>query len=248
MARERDQARQATEALAEIESVFDRAAHWTAQNPGPVLAALAAILLTAAGLGTARYLGQRSSEAASEAVAEIQQSYFEAMGAPPGSVDVVEPANPETARTVRLEHAERFLEAAEAHEGTADAVTAQLEAAGLLEAVGEDERALEVWRESSRSAPKGSVLRALALERYAVALERKGAFEEAAVAHEEAGGIEAFPGRWLALANAARTWAEAGQPARALALFDRLEEEAPGDAVPSHVAARMRTLRAAQGR
>jgi tetratricopeptide (TPR) repeat protein len=244
----RADSRQATETLHEIESVFDRASAWMAANPVPVLAVLGGVLLIAAVVGVTRYLGQRSAHEGSAAVAAVQTSYLEAMGAQPGAIDVPEPANPETARSVRLEHAERFLEVAADHEGTAAAVEARVEAADLLEQVGEEERAREVWREAVREAPAGTVLRGLALQRYAAALERAGSLEEAATAFDEAGDIQAFPGRWLALAQAARLWSEAGRPQDAVAIADRLHEEAPPGTIPPHLQARLQTLRAAAGR
>ena len=247
MARKPD-SRQATETLHEIESAFDRGARWVGENPVPVLAALGAVLVVAAGIGLFDYLADREAREASAAVAAVEQSYLDAMGVQPGSLEAVEPANPETARAIRSEHVERFLEVAEAHEGTVAAVAARMEAADLLEDLGEHERAREVWLEATRLAPAGTPLRGLALERYAASLERQGAFAEAAEAHAEAGGIEAFPGRWIAMANAARAWLEADREPEALALADRLQEEAPDDAVPPHVQARLRSLQAARDR
>lgn len=244
MARRPD-SRQATETLHEIDSAFDRAAHWVGENPIPVLLVLGALLAVAAGIGGARYLSRASAQEASAAFAVVQQSYLEAMGAQPGSLEVVEPANPEAARTVRLDHIERFLQVASEHEGTTGAVEARLEAADLLERVGEPARALEVWRAAAEGAPGGSALRGLALTRYAAALEREGSLEPAAEAYGEAGAIQDFPGRWLALGQAARVWLEAGRPQDARALADRLAEEAPEGALPAHLDARLETLRAA---
>lgn len=247
MARKPD-TRQATETLHEIESVFDRGAQWVAENPVPVLAVLGALLVLAAGVGGLRYMARHEAHEASAAVAEVEQSYLDAMGVQPGSLEPIEPANPETARAIRTEHVERFLEVAKAHEGTTAAVTARMEAADLLEELGEDERARELWREAAQEAPGGSALRGLALERHAAALERQGALEEAAAAHAEAAEIEAFPGRWIAMAHAARTWLDAGHTQEARALADRLREEAPEDAVPTHIQARLRSLQASRAR
>lgn len=245
MARRAD-SRRATETLQEIESVFDRVARWVGEHPVEVLAALGAVLVTAAAIGGWQVMEQRAERSASAAVAEIEQSYLEAMGAPPGSLQVPEPANPETAQAVRREHAARFLEVAEEHAGTAAAVSARLEAGDLLEEAGDEAQALEIWQAAVRDAPAGSALRGLALTRYGAALEGRQDMEAAAQAYEQAGAIRAYPARWLALAQAARLWGELGQTGQALDLHVRLREEAPAGSIPAHIQAQLRTLEARQ--
>ncbi len=61
-----------------------------------------------------------------------------------------------------------------------------------------------------------------------------------------AAGIADFPIRNLALAEAARCYAEAGNDAKALALFDRLQSAAPDFQAAPHIMARMSELRAQQ--
>ena len=95
---QRSDSRQATETLQEIESVFDRLARWVASNPRQVLGLLVAILLVAASLSLWDWARDRRETRASAAVARVQVAYLSAMGAPPGSFEVVEPANPETGR------------------------------------------------------------------------------------------------------------------------------------------------------
>ena len=95
---QRSDSRQATETLQEIESVFDRLARWAAANPRQVLGLLGAILLVTAALSLWSWARERSETRASAAVAQVQTEYLSAMGAAPGSYEVVEPANPETAR------------------------------------------------------------------------------------------------------------------------------------------------------
>jgi tetratricopeptide (TPR) repeat protein len=170
------------------------------------------------------------------------------MGAAPGSFEVVEPANPETGRQVRREFVVQFLEVADEHAGAASAVTARIEAAALQDQAGDHEAALESWRRAADEAKDGSALEGLALVRLARALESRSRWEEAGAAHEEAGGIEELPIRFQALGDAARCYAEAGAAGRALAIFERIETEAPETALPTHTRARLLELRAASRR
>jgi thioredoxin-like negative regulator of GroEL len=63
-----------------------------------------------------------------------------------------------------------------------------------------------------------------------------------------AGEIEEMPTRYQALGDAARCFAEAGDVKRALAIFERIETEAPDAALPAHTKARLLELRAASRR
>jgi len=242
MARGADQ--RGVEAFEEIESLVERIARWVAQNPGPVLGFVAAVLLVTAGIGATRWWTERREARASEAVAEVRESFLRAMGAPPGAVTFSEPANPETARKAREEHAARFAEAASAHEGTAAAVEAWLEAGNLREALGDRAAALEAWQRGVDQADAGSALRGLALARLARGREAAGDAAGAAAAFEEAAAIEAFPLRHHALADAARTRLQAGERERAVAHAQRLATEAPELRLPEHLKALLAELRA----
>lgn len=244
----RSDSRQATETLQEIESVFDRLARWVGENPLQVLGLLGAILAVAASLSIWNWAQDRRENGASAAVARVQAAYLSAMGAPPGSFEVVEPANPETAREVRREFVVQFIEVADEHAGTASAVLAWMEAAGLQDQAGDPEAALESWRRAADQARDGSALEGLALVRLARALESLSRWEEAGITHEKAGGIEEMPTRFQALGDAARCFAEAGDVKRALAIFERIETEAPDAALPPHTKARLLELRAASRR
>ena len=79
----RSDSRQATEALQEIESVFDRLARWVGENPLQVLGVLGAILVLAASLSIWDWAQDRREMGASAAVARVQAAYLSAMGAPP---------------------------------------------------------------------------------------------------------------------------------------------------------------------
>jgi tetratricopeptide (TPR) repeat protein len=245
---QRSDSRQATKALEEIESVFDRIARWVAEHPRQVLALLGAILVLAAMFSLWNWGRDRRETSASAAVSRVQNAYLSAMGAPPGSFEVVEPANPETGRQVRRKFVVQFLEVAEEHAGTASAVAARMEAAALQDQAGDHEAALESWRRAANEAKHQSALQGLALVRLARALESRSHWEEAGAAHEEAGAIEKMPTRYQALGDAARCFAEAGEVERALAIFERIEAEAPDVALPVHTRVRLLELRAASRR
>jgi tetratricopeptide (TPR) repeat protein len=245
LARSKPDTRQATEALHEIESVFDRLATWVTSNPRAVLGVLGAILAVAAVANVWVLQQHRRAERASAAMAEVESDYLRAMGAAPGALEVSEPANPETALRVRTEFSERFLATAEEHAGTASAVAALLQAAQLQAELGRPEDAAATWRRAADEAPGGSALRGLALTRLARGLEAAGRWPEAAAAYAEAGAIAKLPTRRLALADAARAYAQAGETERALELFDRAEA-LDGPELPLHVKIRLEELRAAR--
>jgi tetratricopeptide (TPR) repeat protein len=245
---QRSDSRQATETLQEIESVFDRLARWVAESPRQVLGLLGTILVVAASVGIWDWARDRGELRASAAVARVQSAYLSAMGAPPGSFEVVEPANPETGRQVRREFVVQFTEVADEHAGTASAVVARMEAAALQDQAGDQEAALESWQRAADEAKGEGALEGLALERLARALESRSRWEEAASAHQRAGEIEEMPTRYQALGDAARCFAEAGDVQRALEIFERIESEAPEAALPAHTKARLLELRSASGR
>jgi predicted negative regulator of RcsB-dependent stress response len=233
---------QATETLHEIESIFDRLAHWTAHNPVPVLAGLAAILLSAAAFGGYQAWRASQESAASAEVAAIEAEYQSAMGAKPGELEIPEPANAEAATATRREYATRLGEAADRLGGTRAAVAARLRAGQLHAEAGDSGAALDAWRAAVEAAPRGSALVALARMRLAAGLESAGDAAAAAEAYLAAGGVADFPGRVLALGDAARCFADSGQTARALEVFGGLSPEEVEE-LPAYVAARLGELR-----
>ena len=201
MANPRKQSKQATETLQEIDSAFDRAAQWAIENQAVVLSVLGVVLVVAGLVGLLQWQGARSARAASTAVADIQAAYYAAMGAEPGTGQIVEPANPETGRRVRTETIDKLLKAADEHDGTAAAISALLSAAELQFETEDAEAGLATLRRAADAAPGGSALRGLALSKLGRALEVRGEWAEAAAAHEKAADIEDLPTRALALAS-----------------------------------------------
>jgi hypothetical protein len=231
----------ATETLHEIESIFDRIAGWVAHNPVGVLSTLAVILIAAAATGGYRaWRADREAKASAE-VAAIEAEYLRAMGASPGQIDVPEPANAEAAAETRREYATRLAEAADRLDGSRAGVMARLRAGQLRAELGERDAALADWRAAADDAPDGSALEALARTRLAAGLESAGDAAGAAEAYWAAGRVPEFPGRVLALGDAARAFADAGQTERALEIYRGLTAEEV-EQLPVHVAARLREL------
>jgi tetratricopeptide (TPR) repeat protein len=112
-------------------------------------------------------------------------------------------------------------------------------------AKGDREASLQIWRAAVADTPDDSSLRAILLERIAQAQEEAGQWAEAAQTHEQAGQISGFPLRYWSLADAARCYATAGEPQRALALFQRVETEASELRLPVDMRLQLRELRAA---
>lgn len=230
-------------ALEEIEDSADRLAEWIREHAVWVIGAI--VLCIAVGGGVS-LLGSRRSASEDEAalaLARAQEDYRVAMGAPAGSFDVPELANPEAASSIRKDYAARFREIAAEHEGTVGGVLARLEAASLLEAQGEPEAARTEIEAALAEASEGSRLRGVVLQRLAVAQEQTGDPAAAAASYEAAGSIEAYPLRAWALVDAARCYAASGDDARALALLERVERDWPEFAMPDYQRALLRELR-----
>lgn len=228
--------------LTEIDSYVDRGADWVADHPAIVLTVAGAILLGAAAVGGYANWRASTEDEASAALAVVRAEYLEAMGAAPGAVEVPELANPETAAAVRSEFLERFREVAEETAGTSTAALAWVEVGSLHEADGDAAAAIETWRSALAKLPRSSPLRGLVLQRIAHVQEDQGQLHEAAETYLEAAELPQFPLRYRTMADAARTFAAAGDAGRAVELYQRLQSEAPDLSLPPYLAARLREL------
>jgi len=156
VARRQSDSRQATETLEEIESVFSRMADWVSEHPRRFLLGLFAVLAAAALAGWVQSARAQRSAAAATDIGAIQAAFLAQMGANPGNPTFVEPANAESAREIRRDHAAQLLEAATRHEGSAAAAAARLEAGALLAEAGDAEAALPVFRWNAERFPRSA--------------------------------------------------------------------------------------------
>jgi tetratricopeptide (TPR) repeat protein len=232
------------DALEELNSRVDQLAHWVVEHRVAFMGTLAAILVAAGSYGIYEGVSNRRELAGATALARLEADYRQAMGSEPDAAIVEEPANAELAERTRREFGESFRELAREHPGTSAAVMAQLEAGNRSAELGDVEAALEAFRAASDEAASGSALQGLVLMRLGRAFEQDGRFDAAAEAYERAGAIEAFPLRYHALGNAARNYADADDAGRAVALYRRIELEAPDVVLPDHVRSRLRELQA----
>jgi tetratricopeptide (TPR) repeat protein len=232
--------------IEELESGAEHLAQWIADHRVAVAAAVAAALLIAgAWSGWQSWVGRRES-LASNALSDVRSEYLRAMGAAPGDLEVPEPANPEAARSIRQDYAGRFQAVAEKHKGTVAGAMAWMDVAELRDAAGDSELSEQAWKQALAQAPHNPVLEGLLRQRTAQVQEDHGNWAEAAAAHEAAGNLEKFPLRYWALLDAARCFDSAGNSARALELYHRVQQEAPDLPVPAHLRTRFRELEAAQ--
>lgn len=221
----------------------DKLADWIGSNPTLILGTFGSVLLISVVVGVVGASQDEAAEEAATRLAVIQAEYRAAMGGTPDSYVVPEPANPETARAVRTEYAAAFGQMIEDHAGQPAAALAALDMGEIELALGDGDAALATWRQAADEAE--GVLRSVLLVRVAGQLEDSGQPAEAAAAYEQAGAVASYALRHRALADAARCRADAGENDQAVALLQRLEAEAPGYAVPDHIAARLMEIRAA---
>jgi hypothetical protein len=234
------------ELIEEIESVADRAAHWIAAHAWQVGGALLLVLALAGGIELARNRAQDREAEASNALEGTRAAYLRALGAPPGALELPELANPKAALAIQEEYLGKFRAVADAHPDSVAGILALFETADVLAALGRAGEVPALWEEALRRASGRPPLEGLVHQRIAAAHEQAGAWAEAAAAHEAAAGLAGYPLRHWALADAARSWAAAGEPAKALALYERIETEAPDLQLPDYQRSQLRELRAAQ--
>lgn len=231
----------ADETLQEIESVFDRIANWVSSNPAIFLGCVAGVLVLAAAVGFGSRHAEHRAEQAAAAVSELQRDYFRSSGSAVGVFAETTPANPEVAKQLKDEYLAKFLAAADEYSGSVAGIQALLEAATIKAELEGPAEAMELLRKA-KAAASGSDLASLASMRIAGALELTDDLEGAAREYEEAANSDTFPGRLQALVEAARCYADAGDEQRAIALFARLESEAPDFAMRPHVRSRLQAL------
>ncbi len=237
----------AAETLDQIEELGDRVGNWIAEHIAILVAAAVGVLLTAGGVG---YWASRSTDIqrdASMALAAAHQGYLREMGASPGDVLATEPANPETGAAVRRKYIEAYAQVRADHPGSPEASVAGLEQGSLQKALGNPEVAVATWVEVLNEPEQPGALRGLLLVRLGAASEEAGDWPSAASYYEEAGNLASYPLANSALANAARSYATAGQDDRALAVYDQLVA-ASSRPVPPHVRSQFEELRARSAR
>lgn len=226
------------ETLAELEATGDRLANWSSENAALILGVIAGILVIAAGVGFWLQHGSNERDAAANALAVTTSQFRQAMGADPAGGPIPEPANAALAEQTRREFAVKFEAVGRDHAGTTAGAIAVLEAAGLYLALGETEIAAERF-DSARAAAGETAIGALAAVRRAGLAESQGDLRAAAEAYEGAAAIDAYPLRSSALADAARCWAAAGEPDRALTLYQQFGAEFPDEVLPPQIEARL---------
>lgn len=229
--------------LAELEATGDRVAEWASANAVMILGVIAAVLVLAAGVGLYVQHGSEARDEAANALALATSQYRQAMGADPAGGPIPEPANPELAEKTRAQFVERFSDVGRKYAGTSAGALAWLEAGHLQYQQGRFEEAAKSF-ETARSAAGRTAIAALASTRLAGLAEDQGDAVKAAEAFESAADVTAYPLRASALADAARCWVDAGQTERALAAFQRLENEFPDQLIPPYVQSLIDELRA----
>ena len=233
----------AAETLDAIEGWGDRVAEKITQNPVPILVGAVVILVIAAIWGLAGDYADSGTEASASALAKVQGVYRASMGATPGSLELPEPANPETARRVRTEAIQGYEQVAVEYSGTPAAAIALLEAGKLEGQLGNRDAELALYERGLNEAEVESGLRAFLRVRQAAAQEAAGHYGAAAESYEAAAQVPTNPLRYDMLSEAARCWSQAGNSDRARMIYQRIQVEAPDFMMPPYTEARLRELR-----
>jgi tetratricopeptide (TPR) repeat protein len=244
VARKKHHPESAAQTLDQIESRGDRIVEWVGNNPMILLGTAFAILLAAGALGLGFQSRDNARNESAAALSRVQALYRVAMGASPGSIDIPEPANPETAREVRTEYLAQFLAVADEHSGSAAAGLALLEAGRLQLALGEGDQALAMYDRALGELDDSNPVRALVLASQGAVHEVAGRWSEAGAAYETASNVANYPLRYEALSDSARCYAQAGEDSKAIQALDSIRIEAPNYRIPPYVEARINELKA----
>jgi tetratricopeptide (TPR) repeat protein len=235
--------------IEEIEGLAERAAQWIREHLPLTIGALIAILATAASLSGLGAYRTREAETASDALDRATRAYLEAMGAGPGALAAPELANPDAAAEIRAEYAAQFGAIASEHAGTVAGALARLEAGNLAEAAGDLDSSIEIWQAAQQDLDDASSLQAVLQLRIGQGYEEAERWVEAGEAYEAAAAFEHFPLRYWAMADAARSFLQAGESEHARELALRLHSESPADLnLPEHQRAMLQELRQAHTR
>ena len=245
--KKRNEPDSAAETLDAIEGWGDRLAESISNNPAPILIGAVVVLVVAAIAGfTGDYLESGSTESAA-ALGRVQGAYRAGMGATPGSLELPEPANPETARRLRTEAIEGYETVAVEHPGTPAAALSWLQAGRLQGELGDREAEVAAYDQGLAEVSSESGIGAFLLVQKAAAQEEAGRFAEAAESYQAAANIPGNPLRMEMLSQAARCWAHAGLNEQAGGAYDQLQAEAPDYLIPPYTEARLKELGAAAG-
>jgi len=234
------------DAIAEIESRGEKIIEWVGDNARVVLGVAGGLVLVAAIVGYASSRTEKRENAAARAYEEARSEYLRAMGATPGALTAPELANPAAAERIREEFGERFATVAAEPPQTASGVLASVEQGDLVAQAGDAEAARAIWSAALQGVPETVGVAGVLHQRIGRSLEGPGSWESAAEAHAAAAAIDAYPFRYIAMADAARCYAEADDAAKALELYARIEAEAPELQLPDDLRIRLKELRAAQ--
>lgn len=238
----------APELIEEFESAADRLANWIGAHLWLVGGGLVLVLLAGWGFEAYRNMGHEREAAASDALEQTRSAYFTALGAPPGALELPELANPKAAEAINQEYLGKFRAVAEKYPGTVAGTLALFETAELLEKLGHSDQMAQVWQQALAQAAGNPRLEGMLQQRIAAAHEADEQWAEAAAAHEAASEIPGYPLRYWAMVDAARCWLAAGDRARALALLERVEKEAPDLRLPDSMRIELRELRASSSK
>jgi tetratricopeptide (TPR) repeat protein len=240
MARRHDTA--AGERLDELQSGADRLGDYIQAHLREVVIGVVVLLILAGGASLLLSSRERSEEAASIALDQTRTDYLRAMGASPGAIEVPELANPDAAKRIRDEYRGRYTEIADAHRGSVSGALARLEVVALEQGASEIDAALKTVEQARAEAPSRPGLKGMILQAEAQLLERADRFADAAELHEQASELDGYPLRYYALADAARSRAQAGDTAAARALYAKLDKEAPDLRLPEYQRIQRREL------
>lgn len=242
--RPKQQPNSATQTLDALETRGDRLAGWISENPMPILAVGATILLIA---GLWALLNQEDNQADLAAASELSAArvaYRSAMGANSNSIDIPEPANPQAAQSIREEAVLDFDRVSANHPATVAAALAQLEAGKLEQALNQLDAAQRHYQAGLEIVPAGNTLAAFFWVRLGSVAEALGQWSQAADAYKQAADMPDYPIRTAAMLDAIRCYMEAGDRPAAQAIAVELASAGAELQIPTHLESQLAELNA----
>ncbi|NRA02969.1 MAG: hypothetical protein HRU00_10250 [Myxococcales bacterium] len=194
---------------------------WIGDNPRPVLLAIAAFVVVGALIAGGYELWLGAQLESQQELGRIESEFARAMGAPPGALVFVEPANPDQGRRAR-ESALGGLEGLiEQRAGSRAAELASLRAAEIELDLGRGDAVVARLDELTSELAEDDPLRGVALRLLGTARTDGGDLAAGAEAYAAAAGIEGYRDPaplWIA---AGRGFSASGLPQRAIEAYNQ---------------------------
>lgn len=221
-----------------LESVFDK----LRENARTVAIALGLVLALSVIAALAYDSRRKAEDEAATMLVRIENQFAAAMGAPPGSALAPEPANPDLARRAREAALEQLQGLIEEHAGHDAARVASVRAAEMEVDLGRLDAASERLASLEADLDGDDPLLGVALRLHGYTLDQLGRGIEAAETLQRGAEVPTYAARALLFIEAGEAFERAGEPRRAITVYQQALSLAPDLGERARLPRRIATL------